>query len=173
MSRSILPQHILSLWDNYQIAAAYLKKLNPKSNFVGGFNMMLIAGVFNKKVEDEEPNWDVIKLLDDTVEILSTQLQLGIYKFLTEEVTGITTDYELINLPSPDRTFKDYPSLVISDNTLRNILSALTPDGIYSNFTVNCYSEKVFLSFDKRIDLIRYAKERNIIVRAFGKQWQL
>lgn len=167
--KSILPEYIINIWDHYQIANAYLNKLVPDTNFMGGFNMMVVAGAFDKKAEPTEPKDILIDTLKYTIIKLEQSLLLALNNFVCAELNNITVDYKLVMWSD---TWQ--PSIYFSDDILYKIINdfgELRTTQV-PHFTVTSFDKKVLFQFNDRQSLIKYVKDKNIIINAFGKQWQ-
>jgi len=184
MQKTILPKSIINTWDHFRVASAYLKKLRPNVGFIGGFNMMVMAGVFNNPSPepiDIRPEQELIDLLEETIPKIELKLQSSILDFFSFDVKSIDVLYRMVSVyindePNLNRQLSsEYrPSLILTDETLAKIFKHFgrleTTNFIIINETRN--KNEMALVFNDRKSLIKFVKEKDITISAFGKRWK-
>jgi hypothetical protein len=182
MLKTILPRNVINTWDHFLVANAYLKKLRPHVGFVGGFNMMVMAGVFNNtSTADKKPEQELIDLLEETIPTIEMKLQSSILDFFSFDMRNIHTIYRMIpthiaDEPNLNRHIStEYrPSLVFLDEVLHKILKHFRRLESSGFIIVNEDRNKneAALVFADRKSLIRFVKEKDITIEAFGRKWK-
>ena len=183
MQKTILPKNITRIWDYFLVANAYLNKLNPRVGFMGGFNMMVMAGVFNNPPPktEEKPEQELINLLEEVIPKIELELQTSISEFFSSDMHSMEMSYHMLPIYIDNESDLNrrlpteyHPSLVFSDEVLTKV-SKHYGNISASNFTIAHASRNkndIALVFKDRKSLIRFVKDKDITIHAFGKKWK-